>query len=172
MDIHYDEASLLALFLETLFYGASPISEGRSALNFIITNRHIPHVVLVNAIYPTHENWHSTRSPYPSGHLAALHRKCGERSQPLLEEIIQQDHFQHLVISFVRALEAFVFDIQTISPDAYYNVNFYSSLNLAKVALYVLQTTLADVVIVSSSLLDVCFRLSRAVGLAMLCAEP
>ncbi|OJA18899.1 hypothetical protein AZE42_12066 [Rhizopogon vesiculosus] len=54
----------------------------------------------------------------------------------------------HLVISFVRALEAFVFNIQTISPDAYYNVNFYSSLNLAKVALYVTQTTLADVVIV------------------------
>jgi hypothetical protein len=156
MDIHFDEASLLALFLETLFYGTSPISEGCSALDFIITNRHIPYFVLVNAIYPTHENWHSTTSLYPSDNLAALHRKCGERRQPLLEDITQQDHLQHLVISFVRALEAFVFDIQTISPDTYYD-NFSSSLDLAKMALYVLQTTLADVVIVSASLLDVSF---------------
>ncbi|OJA13429.1 hypothetical protein AZE42_12151, partial [Rhizopogon vesiculosus] len=54
----------------------------------------------------------------------------------------------HLVISFVRALEAFVFNIQTISPDAYYLANFSSPSGLAKVALYLLQTTLADVVIV------------------------
>ncbi|KAJ8591980.1 hypothetical protein M405DRAFT_734065 [Rhizopogon salebrosus TDB-379] len=51
----------------------------------------------------------------------------------------------HLVIGFVRALEAFV--LNTISAYAYYD-NLASPLWLAQTALYVLQTTLADGVIV------------------------
>ncbi|OAX38697.1 hypothetical protein K503DRAFT_865954 [Rhizopogon vinicolor AM-OR11-026] len=108
MDIHYDEASLLALFLETLFYGIF-------LTLYLLT-------------------------------LFILLTKTGIRREVLIP--VATLLLCIAIISFVRALEAFVFDIQTISPDAYYNVNFYSSLNLAKVALYVLQTTLADVVIV------------------------
>jgi hypothetical protein len=57
---------------------------------------------------------------------------------------------QHLIIDFVRALEAFVFKVNTIGADAYYS-NLASPLDLASKALYITQTTLADGVVVSFS---------------------
>lgn len=53
----------------------------------------------------------------------------------------------HLIIDFVRALEAFVFKVDTIGADAYYS-NLASPLDLASKALYITQTTLADGVVV------------------------
>ncbi|KAG1825274.1 hypothetical protein EV424DRAFT_1320297 [Suillus variegatus] len=53
----------------------------------------------------------------------------------------------HLAIDFVRALEAFVFKVDTIGANAYYS-NLASPLDLASKALYITQTTLADGVVV------------------------
>ncbi|KAG1902638.1 uncharacterized protein F5891DRAFT_1143118 [Suillus fuscotomentosus] len=53
----------------------------------------------------------------------------------------------HLMIDFVRALEAFVFKVDTIGANAYYS-NLASPLDLASKALYITQTTLADGVVV------------------------
>ncbi|KAG1800390.1 uncharacterized protein HD556DRAFT_1305157 [Suillus plorans] len=53
----------------------------------------------------------------------------------------------HLIIDFVRALEAFVFKVDTIGANAYYS-NLASPLDLASKALYITQTTLADGVVV------------------------
>ncbi|KAG2107032.1 uncharacterized protein F5147DRAFT_637122 [Suillus discolor] len=53
----------------------------------------------------------------------------------------------HLIIDFVRALEAFVFKVDTIGANAYYS-NPASPLELASKALYITQTTLADGVVV------------------------
>ncbi|KAG2069454.1 hypothetical protein BDR04DRAFT_1101547 [Suillus decipiens] len=53
----------------------------------------------------------------------------------------------HLIIDFVRGLEAFVFEVDTIGADAYYS-NLASPLELASKALYITQTTLADGVVV------------------------
>ncbi|KAG2141050.1 hypothetical protein DEU56DRAFT_281421 [Suillus clintonianus] len=53
----------------------------------------------------------------------------------------------HLIIDFVRALEAFVFKVDTIGADTYYS-NLASPLDLASKALYITQTTLADGVVV------------------------
>jgi hypothetical protein len=51
------------------------------SLNFIVSNRRIPYFVLVNAVHPSHENWHSTAALYPSGNLAVMHRNNRECSQ-------------------------------------------------------------------------------------------
>ncbi|KAG2341962.1 hypothetical protein BDR05DRAFT_1060557 [Suillus weaverae] len=53
----------------------------------------------------------------------------------------------HLILEFVRALEAFVFQVNTLGADAYYS-NLASPLALASLALYITQTTLADGVVV------------------------
>ncbi|KAG1730668.1 uncharacterized protein EDB91DRAFT_1252529 [Suillus paluster] len=53
----------------------------------------------------------------------------------------------HLVIDFVRGLEAFVVKVDTIGADTYYS-NLASPLDLASKALYITQTTLADGVVV------------------------
>lgn len=53
----------------------------------------------------------------------------------------------HLTIDFVRALEAFVFKVDTVGANAYYS-NLASPLDLASKALYITQTTLADGVVV------------------------
>ncbi|OJA13664.1 hypothetical protein AZE42_10221 [Rhizopogon vesiculosus] len=52
----------------------------------------------------------------------------------------------HLIIDFIRALEAFVFQVNTVGADGYYS-NLALPLELAKMALYVTQTILADSVI-------------------------
>jgi len=86
-------------------------------------------------------------------------------------KIAQYDYCQHLIIDLVRALEAFVFDGDTIAgADAYYS-NLASPLELAKTALYITQPTLADAVLVSFSARHCIFFLSKAVGLAMLSAQ-
>ncbi|KAG2153618.1 uncharacterized protein EDB93DRAFT_227796 [Suillus bovinus] len=53
----------------------------------------------------------------------------------------------HLIIDFVRALEAFIFKVDTIGADTYYS-DLASPLDLASKALYITQTTLADGVVV------------------------
>jgi hypothetical protein len=53
----------------------------------------------------------------------------------------------HLVIDFVRGLEAFIFKVDTTGANAYYS-NLASPLDLASKALYITQTTLADGVVV------------------------
>ncbi|KAG0699931.1 hypothetical protein DFH29DRAFT_934702 [Suillus ampliporus] len=53
----------------------------------------------------------------------------------------------HLLIDFVRALEAFIFEVHTIGADGYYLI-LASPLQLAKTTVYVTQTILADGVIV------------------------
>ncbi|KAG2122569.1 hypothetical protein DEU56DRAFT_71776 [Suillus clintonianus] len=53
----------------------------------------------------------------------------------------------HLIIDFVRALEAFVFKVDTVGADAYYS-NLASPLALTSLALYITQTTIADGVVV------------------------
>ncbi|KAJ8581851.1 hypothetical protein M405DRAFT_596975 [Rhizopogon salebrosus TDB-379] len=52
----------------------------------------------------------------------------------------------HLIINFIRALEAFIFQADTIGANAYYS-NLASPLELAKMAFYITQTVLADSVI-------------------------
>ncbi|KAG1757224.1 hypothetical protein EDB19DRAFT_1900765 [Suillus lakei] len=53
----------------------------------------------------------------------------------------------HLIIDFVRALEAFIFKVDTIGANAYYS-NFDSPLFVASTALCVTQTILADAIVV------------------------
>ncbi|KAG1733284.1 hypothetical protein EDB19DRAFT_1731199 [Suillus lakei] len=53
----------------------------------------------------------------------------------------------HLIVDFVRVLEAFVFDVGKISANAYYS-NLAAPLEYAKTTLYVSQTILADCVLV------------------------
>jgi len=62
--------------------------------------------------------------------------------------IAQHGRLQHLVIDFVRGLEAFVFKVDTTGANAYYS-NLALPLDLASKALYITQTTLADGVVVS-----------------------
>lgn len=57
----------------------------------------------------------------------------------------------HLIVDFVRALEAFVFKVNTLGADAYYS-NLGSPLALTSLALYVTQTAIADGVVVSSAI--------------------
>ncbi|KIK49491.1 hypothetical protein CY34DRAFT_114792 [Suillus luteus UH-Slu-Lm8-n1] len=53
----------------------------------------------------------------------------------------------HLIIDFIRALEAFVFKVDTIGASDYYS-NFASPLFVASTALCVTQTILADAIVV------------------------
>ncbi|KAG2155520.1 hypothetical protein DEU56DRAFT_943206 [Suillus clintonianus] len=53
----------------------------------------------------------------------------------------------HLIVDFVRALEAFVFKVDTIGANAYYS-NFASPLFVASMTLYITQTILADGIVV------------------------
>lgn len=64
------------------------------------------------------------------------------------DRIAQQDHSQHLVIGFVRSIEAFIFELPTVIANGYY-ANPASPSELAKMSLYLMQTSLADSVIVS-----------------------
>jgi hypothetical protein len=57
---------------------------------------------------------------------------------------------QHLIIDFVRALEAFIFNVDTTGADTYYS-NLASPLELAKTALFITQPILADGVMVGLS---------------------
>jgi hypothetical protein len=70
-----------------------------------------------------------------------------------LLEIAQ--HAQHLIIDFIRALEAFVFKVDTTGASDYYS-NFASPLFVASTALCVTQTILADAIVVSFSPWHVC----------------
>ncbi|KAG1784964.1 uncharacterized protein HD556DRAFT_1314632 [Suillus plorans] len=109
--ISLPEASLLALFLETLFYG-----------------------VFFTCYWLT---------------LGILLKKYGIQRDLLLPvaTLLLCIATAHLIIDFVRALEAFVLNVDTIGADAYYS-NLASPLGLAKTALYVTQPTVADSVLV------------------------
>lgn len=111
MGITLDEASLLALFLETLFYG-----------------------VFLTLYWLT---------------LFILLKKRGVQRDLLLPvaTLLLCIATAHLIIDFIRALEAFVFSVHTISADAYYS-NLASPLELTKTALYITQPTIADAVLV------------------------
>jgi hypothetical protein len=74
MGIPLDKASLLALFLETLFYGVFPTSGRRHDTDFHCSNRRVFHIVLFNNIHPTQEIWHKPATPHPSRNCAALYR--------------------------------------------------------------------------------------------------
>ncbi|KAG2149067.1 uncharacterized protein EDB93DRAFT_1143449 [Suillus bovinus] len=105
------EASLLALFLETLFYG-----------------------VFFTFYWLT---------------LTILLKKYGIQRDLLLPvaTLLLCIATAHLVIDLVRALEAFVFSVDTIAADTYYS-DLASPLELAKTALYITQPTVADSVLV------------------------
>ncbi|KAG2087200.1 uncharacterized protein F5147DRAFT_841483 [Suillus discolor] len=109
--ISLPEASLLALFLETLFYG-----------------------VFFTFYWLT---------------LGILVKKYGIQRDLLLPvaTLLLCIATAHLIIDFIRALEAFVLNVDTIGADAYYS-NLASPLELAKTALYVTQPTVADSVLV------------------------
>lgn len=109
--ISLPEASLLALFLETLFYG-----------------------VFFTFYWLT---------------LGILLKKYGVQRGLLLPvaTLLLCIATAHLIIDFVRALEAFVLNVDTIGADAYYS-NLASPLELTKTALYVTQPTVADSVLV------------------------
>ncbi|KAG2053308.1 hypothetical protein BDR06DRAFT_956601 [Suillus hirtellus] len=105
------EASLLALFLETLFYGVF-FTFYWLALVILLKKRGIQRDLLI-----------------PVATLLLCIATA------------------HLIINFVRALEAFVFNVDTIGADAYYS-NLASPLGLVKTALYITQPTVADSVLI------------------------
>ncbi|KAG2138390.1 hypothetical protein DEU56DRAFT_887045 [Suillus clintonianus] len=111
MGIPLDKASLLALFLETLFYG-----------------------VFFTLYCLT---------------LFILLKKDGINRQLLIPvaTVLLCLATAHLIVDFVRILEAFIFNVDVISANAYYS-NLAAPLELAKTALYVTQTVLADCVLV------------------------
>ncbi|KAG2143090.1 hypothetical protein DEU56DRAFT_733267 [Suillus clintonianus] len=111
MGIFLDKASLIALFLETLFYGVF-------LTLYLLT-------------------------------LLILLKKTGVQRILLIPvaTLLLCTTTAHLIVDFVRALEAFVFKTDSIDANAYYS-NFSSPLELAKIAIYVTQTTLADGLIV------------------------
>ncbi|KAG2138384.1 hypothetical protein DEU56DRAFT_755936 [Suillus clintonianus] len=111
MGIPLDKASLLALFLETLFYG-----------------------VFFTLYCLT---------------LFILLKKNGINRQLLIPvaTVLLCIATAHLIVDFVRVLEAFVFKMDMISANSYYS-NLASPLEYAKTALYVTQTVLADCVLV------------------------
>ncbi|OAX35343.1 hypothetical protein K503DRAFT_659978, partial [Rhizopogon vinicolor AM-OR11-026] len=110
MEMTLGGVSLLALFLETLFYG-----------------------VFLTLYWLT---------------LFILLKKSGIQRELLISvaTLLLCLATAHLIIDFIRALEAFVFQVNTIGADAYYS-NLASPLELAKMALYVTQTILADSII-------------------------
>ncbi|KAG1813858.1 uncharacterized protein BJ212DRAFT_1364106 [Suillus subaureus] len=81
--------------------------------------------------------------------LFVLFKKTGIQQQLLIPvaTLLLCIATAHLVIDFVRGLEAFVFKVNTIGADVYYS-NLASPLDLASKALYITQTTLADGVVV------------------------
>ncbi|OJA18165.1 hypothetical protein AZE42_10619 [Rhizopogon vesiculosus] len=110
MEMTLGGVSLLALFLETLFYG-----------------------VFLTLYWIT---------------LFILLKKSGIQRELLIPVVtlLLCLATAHLIIDFIRALEAFIFQVNTIGADAYYS-NLASSLELAKMTLYITQTILADSVI-------------------------
>jgi hypothetical protein len=64
--------------------------------------------------------------------------------------IAQYNQSQHLIVDFVRILEAFVFNAGKITANAYYS-DLAAPLEYAKTILYVTQTVLADCVLVGFS---------------------
>ncbi|OAX35340.1 hypothetical protein K503DRAFT_373645 [Rhizopogon vinicolor AM-OR11-026] len=110
MEMTLGGASLLALFLEALFYG-----------------------VFLTLYWIT---------------LFILLKKSGIQRELLISvaTLLLCLATAHLIIDFIRALEAFVFQVNTIGADAYYS-DLASPLELAKMTLYIIQTILADSVI-------------------------
>jgi hypothetical protein len=111
MGIPLDEASLLALFLETLFYG-----------------------VFLTLYCLT---------------LFVLLKNTGTNRQLLIPiaTVLFCMATGHLIVDFVRILEAFVFNAGKITANAYYS-DLAAPLEYAKTILYVTQTVLADCVLV------------------------
>ncbi|OAX37293.1 hypothetical protein K503DRAFT_693595 [Rhizopogon vinicolor AM-OR11-026] len=111
MGVALDVASLLGLFLETLFYGVF------LTLYWLM--------------------------------LFILLKKSGIQRQLIIPvaTLLLCIATAHLIIDFVRALEAFVFDVHKISAAAYYS-NLASPLELAKTALFITQPALADGILI------------------------
>ncbi|KAG0706878.1 hypothetical protein DFH29DRAFT_797637 [Suillus ampliporus] len=114
MGIPLDKAFLLALFLETLFYGV------------FFTLYCLTLFILLK----------KTKT-------GAIHRQLLIPVATLLLCIATA----HMIVDFVRALEAFVFKANTIGANAYYS-DFTLPLVLVKTAIYITQMTLADGVVV------------------------
>lgn len=110
MGIPLDEASLLALFFESLFYG-----------------------VFLTLYCLT---------------LFVLLKNAGSNRQLLIPvaTVLLCLATAHLIVDFVRILEAFVFNAGKMSANVYYS-NLAAPLELAKTILYVTQTVLADCVL-------------------------
>ncbi|KAG1747585.1 hypothetical protein EDB19DRAFT_1685463 [Suillus lakei] len=122
MGIPLDKAALVALFLQTLFYGVfltlywlTLFASNGNSLSLVATLLLLIATV-VSVIKPS-------------------------------RAITQYDHFQHLIVDFVRALEAFVFNVDTLEANIYYS-NLASPLALTSLSLYITQTALADGVVV------------------------
>ncbi|KAG1758439.1 hypothetical protein EDD22DRAFT_998408 [Suillus occidentalis] len=112
MGIPLDEAALVALFLQILFYAGVFFTLYWLTLFILLKKTGILRQLLI-----------------PVGTLLLLIATA------------------HLIVDFVRALEAFVFKVNTLGADAYYS-NLGSPLALASLALYVTQTAIADGVVV------------------------
>ncbi|KAG2347257.1 hypothetical protein BDR05DRAFT_987825 [Suillus weaverae] len=111
MGIPLDEASLLALFLETLFYGV-----------FLTLYCLTMFVLLKNT-------------------------GANRRLLIPIATVLLCMATAHLIVDFVRILEAFIFNVGKMSANAYYS-NLAAPLEYAKTVLYVTQTVLADCVLV------------------------
>lgn len=111
MGIPLDKAALVALFLQTLFYG-----------------------VFLTLYWLT---------------LFVLLKKTGIQRQLLIPvaTLLLLIATVHLIVDFVRALEAFVFNVDTLEANIYYS-NLASPLALTSLSLYITQTALADGVVV------------------------
>jgi len=81
------EVSLLALFLETLFYGALVnLLRAIGLFDLITPNRRILHFILANVVHPTEEKDYSASTPHPSSNLIVLH--CNGRAyNHILQEV-------------------------------------------------------------------------------------
>ncbi|OJA13436.1 hypothetical protein AZE42_02289 [Rhizopogon vesiculosus] len=128
MGVALDEASLLGLFLETLFYGALSIAE------VVILYVHLKTGVFLTLYWLM---------------LFILLKKSGIQRRLIIPvaTLLLCIATAHLIIDFVRALEAFVFDVHTIGAVAYYS-NLASPLELAKTALFITQPALADGILI------------------------
>ncbi|KAG1859212.1 hypothetical protein F4604DRAFT_1792921 [Suillus subluteus] len=111
MGIPLDEASLLALFFETLFYGV------------FLTLYCLTLFVLL-------KNTGANRQLLIPAATALLCLATG-----------------HLIVDFVRILQAFVFNADKMSASAYYS-NLAAPLEYTKTTIYVTQTVLADCILV------------------------
>ncbi|KAG1819079.1 uncharacterized protein BJ212DRAFT_1298350 [Suillus subaureus] len=127
MGIPLDKASLLALFLETLFYGVF-LTLYCLTLFILLRKSGINQQLLIPV----------------ATMLLCIATAVSALVTPLAESLNTVAP-QHLIVDFVRVLEAFVFDADKMSADAYYS-NLAAPLEYAKTALYVTQTAPADCV--------------------------